>query len=185
MRDRRPGSAGEDDSRRQQSKRYTENPGCDDSTRVSEASKHGEAPFLKGPPGLKTLAALAMQPPKWYGSAVGKSSIAKQLRAGAGSSAALELGRRVRERRLAIGMTQSELAAPLSKGFVSAVERGRALPSLGALWLFATRLGIGVGNLVDGVNGVGTPEYTAVHDDRTIHAEPGNGHRPTTASRRR
>ena len=185
MRDRRPGSAGEDDSRRQQSERGTKDPGCDDPTRVPEASKHGEAPFLKGPPGLKTLAALAMQPPKWYGSSMGKSSIAKQLRAGAGSTAAQELGRRVRERRLAIGMTQSELAAPLSRAFVSAVEHGHALPSLGALWLFATRLGIGVGNLVDGVNGVGTLQYTAVHDDRTIHAEPGNGHRPTTASRRR
>jgi DNA-binding XRE family transcriptional regulator len=140
---------------------------------------------MKGPPGLKTLAALAMQPPKWYGSAMGKSSIAKQLRAGAGSTAALELGRRVRERRLAVGMTQSELAAPLSRAFVSAVEKGHALPSLGALWLFAARLGIGVGNLVDGVNGVATPEYTASHDDRTIHAEPGSSHRPTTASHRR
>ena len=71
-------------------------------------------------------------------------------------------GGRVRERRLAIGMTQSELAAPLSRGFVSAVEQGQALPSLGSLWLFAARLGIGVGNLVDGVNGVGTALYTRV-----------------------
>jgi hypothetical protein len=59
-------------------------------------------------------------------------------------------------------MTQSELAIPLSKGFVSAVEHGQALPSLGALWLFAARLGTGVGDLVDGVNGVATAEYTPV-----------------------
>ena len=185
VRDGRPASTGEGDGRRQQSKRYPEDPGCDDRTRIPEASKHEKAPFLKGPPGLKTLAALAMQPRRWYGSVMGKSSIAKHLQAGAGSAAALELGRRVRERRLAIGMTQAELAAPLSRAFVSAVEKGHALPSLGALWLFAGRLGIGVGNLVDGVNGVATPEYTAFHDDRTIHAEPGNRRRPTTASHRR
>ena len=110
---------------------------------------------------------------------MGKSSIAKQLRAGAGSVAALELGRRVRERRLEIGMTQSELATPLSRGFVSAVEQGQALPSLWSLWLFAARLGVGVGNLVDGVdasdgipglidvNGADTTEYTPAHDQRT------------------
>ena len=185
MRDRRPASTGEGDSRRQQSKRYPEDPGCDDRTRIPEASKHEKAPFLKGPPGLKTLAALAMQPPKWYGSAMGKSSIAKQLRAGAGSTAALELGRRVRERRLAIGITQSELAAPLSRAFVSAVEKGQALPSLGALWLFAARLGISVGNLVDGVNGVATLQYTAPHDRGTIDTERDNGHRATAPSHRR
>jgi transcriptional regulator with XRE-family HTH domain len=91
---------------------------------------------------------------------VGKSSIAKHLVLGAGSSAAREVGRRVRERRLAVGLTQTELAIPLSKGFVSAVENGQALPSLGSLWLFAARLGTGVGELVDGVNGIETPEYT-------------------------
>ena len=81
-----------------------------------------------------------------------------------GSPAALEVGRRVRAKRQAIGMTQEELARPLSKAFVSAVENGLALPSLGTLWLFAGRLGTRVGDLVDGVNGVVTPRYTAGHD---------------------
>jgi len=63
-----------------------------------------------------------------------------------------------------MGMTQDELAWPLSKAFVSAVENGLALPSLGTLWLFAARLGTRVGDLVDGVNGVVTPRYTAGHD---------------------
>jgi transcriptional regulator with XRE-family HTH domain len=116
---------------------------------------------------------------------MGKSSIAKQLQAGAGSTAAVELGRRVRERRLAIGMTQSELAAPLSRGFVSAVEQGQALPSLGSLWLFAGRLGIGVGNLVDGVNGVGTPEYTPSDGHGTPHSRSDNGNRSATSPHRR
>ena len=98
---------------------------------------------------------------------MGKSSIAKQLRVGAESAAAMEVGRRVRERRLAIGLTQAQLAEPLSKAFVSAVEKGHSLPSLGALWLFSGRLGTGVGALVDGVNGVDTVEYTPLHDDET------------------
>jgi transcriptional regulator with XRE-family HTH domain len=84
-----------------------------------------------------------------------------------------------------MGMTQSELAAPLSRAFVSAVEKGRSLPSLGALWLFAARLGTGVGDLVDGVNGVGTSEYTVFHDHRTSDARDGSGHRSATPSRRR
>jgi transcriptional regulator with XRE-family HTH domain len=97
---------------------------------------------------------------------MGKSSIAKQLRAGAGSSAAVEIGRRLRERRIAAGLTQAELAAPLSRGFVSAVEKGRALPSLGALWLFAARLGTRVGSIVDEVNGIDTVAYTPLHGTR-------------------
>ena len=185
MRDRCPGSVGQHDCRRQQGKRGAQDPRRDHSKRNSETSEHEKAPFLKGPPGVKTVAALAMQPPKWYGSAMGKSSIAKQLCAGAGSSAALELGRRVRERRLAIGITQSELAAPLSRGFVSAVEKGRALPSLGALWLFAARLGTGVGNLVDDVNGVGTSQYTPTDDHRTSRTSNSGRHHSATSSRPR
>ena len=124
------------------------------------------------PSGRKTPAALpcnrrdATVPP------MGKSSITKHFHTGAGSSAAREVGRRVRERRLAIGLTQTELAVPLSKGFVSAVENGQSLPSLGTLWLFASRLGTGVGELVDGVNGLETPEYTPV--DGGPRAGPGS-----------
>jgi transcriptional regulator with XRE-family HTH domain len=116
---------------------------------------------------------------------MGKSSIAKQLHAGAGSNAAIEVGRRVRERRLAIGMTQTQLADPLSRGFVSAVENGQALPSLGALWLFAARLETGVGNLVDGVNGVGTPGYTAPDGKSTSGERFGGGHQDPAPSDRR
>jgi transcriptional regulator with XRE-family HTH domain len=82
-------------------------------------------------------------------------------------------------------MTQSELATPLSRGFVSAVEKGHALPSLGTLWLFAARLGIGVGNLVDGVNGIGTLQYTPSDDHDTSRARNGSGHRSATPSHRR
>jgi transcriptional regulator with XRE-family HTH domain len=106
----------------------------------------------------------------------------------------MELGRRVRERRRAVGLTQSELATPLSRGFISAVENGQALPSLGALWLFAARLGIGVGDLVDGVDGAGglsgvkglaTMEYTAPHEHIAFDTRLGSRHRTTAKPHRR
>ncbi len=59
------------------------------------------------------------------------------------------MGRRIRARRRSLGLTQAELAAPLSKSYVSAVEHGRVLPSLRTLRLIASRLGVGVGELVD------------------------------------
>ena len=105
-----------------------------------------------------------------------KSSIARQLHIGAGSDAAREIGRRVRERRLAAGLTQAELADPLSRGFVSAVEKGLTLPSLGALWLFASRLGIEVGSLVDHVNSVGTIRYNSAHGDQFDSSASANRH---------
>lgn len=37
-------------------------------------------------------------------------------------------------------MTQGELGAPLSRGYVSSVEAGRTVPSLPALQLMVTRL---------------------------------------------
>ena len=67
-------------------------------------------------------------------------------------SAALEIGRRIRRQRLAAGLTQAQLGEPYGKSFVSAVENGHSLPSLKVLWLFASRLGVDVGDLVDGVN---------------------------------
>jgi DNA-binding XRE family transcriptional regulator len=146
----------------------------------------GRTPFSRwGPSGLKTAVALPAAEDDATVSSVGKSSIAKQLHVGAGSAAAWEVGRRVRARRLAIGMTQSELAAPLSRGFVSAVEKGQALPSLGSLWLFAARLGTAVGDLVDGVNGVETPEYTRGNGSTTTPAQlSGRDRNPSSSGRR-
>ena len=84
---------------------------------------------------------------------------------------AVELGRRIRERRRELGLTQSELAAPFTKSYLSAVERGRTLPSLRALWLIASRLGTGVGDLAGDVNILATPQYNRPH-----------GRRPTAGS---
>ena len=41
---------------------------------------------------------------------------------------------------------------PLSKGFVSAVEHGRAVPSIPALRLMTDRLGVSLGEFFRGVD---------------------------------
>lgn len=59
------------------------------------------------------------------------------------------LGQRVRELRTARGLTQAELAgSDFTKGFVSLVESGRTRMSLRAVAIFASKLGVGVGDLV-------------------------------------
>ena len=92
---------------------------------------------------------------------MGKSSISKPHRR---PELATELGRAIRARRLAVGLSQARLGAPLSRSFVSQVERGRVLPSLPALVLFAERLGLAPGELLDSVN------YRA---DRAVHCRAG------------
>src|SRR3989442_7414771 len=52
------------------------------------------------------------------------------------------VGERLREARLARGLTQEQLARGLAtKGFISQVERNRAMPSLPKLRVIAERLG--------------------------------------------
>lgn len=90
-----------------------------------------------------------------------KSSISKLPDRGPNSWFARSLGSAIRERRHALGLTQSELGHPMTKGFVSEVERGRSLPSLMALTFLADRLGVPVSALIEavkpGLPGVYTP----------------------------
>lgn len=59
------------------------------------------------------------------------------------------MGQRVRALRTARNMTQAQLAgSDFTKGFVSLVESGRTRMSIRAAAIFASRLGIGVGDLV-------------------------------------
>src|SRR5215211_9447068 len=59
------------------------------------------------------------------------------------------LGERLRAARLARGMSQEMLAQPeFTKSYVSAVERGKARPSLKALELMSRRLGIPMSELL-------------------------------------
>ena len=68
------------------------------------------------------------------------------------------MGQRVRELRIARSLTQAELAgSDFTKGFVSLVEGGRTRMSLRAAAIFASRLGVGVGDLVaSGAGGGGS-----------------------------
>jgi len=62
---------------------------------------------------------------------------------------AATLGSRIRELRIGAGLTQAELGSPMTRSFVSAIEHGRALPSLPALLLISARLAVPVGELLD------------------------------------
>jgi len=114
---------------------------------------------------------------------MGKSSIAKQFGWGPRSATAIELGRRVRESRWRRGLTQGELGHPLSRGYVSALESGWTLPSLGTLLLLSERLGVTVGELLDGVNSSATRVYTPVHEPQTTNQ--GRGRRKRTRAQDR
>src|SRR5262245_22237427 len=64
-------------------------------------------------------------------------------------SALAELGARLRAARHERGMSQEALAQPeFTKSYVSAVERGKARPSLKALDLMSRRLGIPMSELL-------------------------------------
>jgi transcriptional regulator with XRE-family HTH domain len=101
------------------------------------------------------------------------SRIYQQHAQSAGYAAAL--GARIRALRLRAGMTQSELGAPLTRSFVSAVEHGRTLPSLPALLLMSSRLKVPPGELLGQPEWTWTPTYTRVHE---------TAHDPTPRDRR-
>lgn len=87
-----------------------------------------------------------------------------QLTPGHGEPRAITLGSRIRELRVRAGLTQAELGSPMTRSFVSAVENGRALPSLPALLLIALRLDVPVGQLLEQLEWTWAETYTDVHD---------------------
>lgn len=86
---------------------------------------------------------------------------------------ARELGRRVRAARITRGMTQAQAGYPLSRAFVSLVERGETLPSLASILWLAGRLGIEVEDLLHGLRALGSQPRTV---DDVTHSGP-NGRR--------
>jgi len=73
------------------------------------------------------------------------------------------LGSRIRELRIRAGLTQAELGLPMTRSFISAIEHGRALPSLPALLLISGRLGVPVGELLEQLEWTWPDTYTEVH----------------------
>src|SRR5712672_332415 len=66
------------------------------------------------------------------------------------------LGERLRQLRVAAGLTQSELAGDrFSKEYISQIERGKTRPTRETIEWLAARLGVDAGFLA---NGVGTDE---------------------------
>jgi tetratricopeptide (TPR) repeat protein len=64
----------------------------------------------------------------------------------------LRLGERLRQLRVAAGLTQSELAGDrFSKEYVSQIERGKTRPTQGTIEWLADRLGVDAGFLANGV----------------------------------
>src|SRR3954447_341129 len=100
-----------------------------------------------------------------------ESSISKLSDLRPNSTFALALGRAIRDRRRARGLTQTQLGHPFTKGFVSEVERGRSLPSLRALTFLADRLDVPVSELLGEVKerlpGVYTPRDENEHSSST------------------
>jgi transcriptional regulator with XRE-family HTH domain len=67
--------------------------------------------------------------------------------------AAVRLGERLRQLRVAAGLTQSELAGDrFSKEYVSQIERGKTRPTAETVEWLARRLGVDVGFLANGVS---------------------------------
>src|SRR5438105_15053166 len=69
-----------------------------------------------------------------------------------GAQAGLRLGERLRQLRVAGGMTQTELAGDrFSKEYVSQIERGKTRPTRETIEWLAGRLGVDAGFLTSGV----------------------------------
>src|SRR5213083_529583 len=69
------------------------------------------------------------------------------------AQAGLRLGERLRQLRVAAGMTQTELAGErFSKEYVSQIERGKTKPTTETIQWLADRLGVDAGYLANGVS---------------------------------
>jgi len=87
---------------------------------------------------------------------VALSTISKHRGGGVlGREARVALGGEIRRLRTARGLTQQQLGSPLTRAYVCSIERGRALPSLASLVLFAQRLDVAPSDLLATLEGHG------------------------------
>ncbi|HUG47657.1 MAG TPA: helix-turn-helix transcriptional regulator [Candidatus Limnocylindria bacterium] len=83
----------------------------------------------------------------------------------------MSLGVTLRRLRTARGLTQRQLAGPLTASFVSAVETGRTVPSLAALCLLAARMDMSAAEVLLDVNAHCTSGYTERREDGQAAAD--------------
>jgi transcriptional regulator with XRE-family HTH domain len=103
-----------------------------------------------------------------------QSTITKHSRVGRGSELGRAIGAELRRRRHAAQLTQSDLGEPFSRSFISAVERGHTVPSVGALAILTDRLGISLDEFFVGVKRDTTIAYNPPDGD---HDDPSPRHR--------
>jgi transcriptional regulator with XRE-family HTH domain len=96
---------------------------------------------------------------------MGKASITNLLPDGRDRALRRRLGNEIRRRRLAAHLSQDEVSAPMTRGYVSQVERGRAMPSLPALIVIAEHLGTSADVVLKAVNQTLSEEYPVAHED--------------------
>ena len=80
------------------------------------------------------------------------STIAKHRTGGRDSAFAKALGHEIRQRREAMGLTQTSAAGPLTRAFVSSVESGRLTPSLSSLLIIARQLNTSAATILEAVD---------------------------------
>lgn len=97
---------------------------------------------------------------------MGKASITNLLPDGRAGELSASLGSELRRRRLAARLSQEEMSAPMTRSYVSQVERGLTLPSLPALIVMAERLGTSADEVLREVNRTLNSEYAARHENR-------------------
>src|SRR5881397_2382063 len=84
---------------------------------------------------------------------VSDSTAIRQQQQASAAQAGLRLGERLRQLRVAAGMTQTELAGDrFSKEYVSQIERGKTRPTRETIDWLAVRLGVDAGFLANGVS---------------------------------
>jgi transcriptional regulator with XRE-family HTH domain len=96
---------------------------------------------------------------------LGKASITNLLPEGRDQTIRRRLGNEIRRRRLAAHMSQEDVSAPLTRGYVSQVERGQTMPSLPALIVIAEHLGTSADVVLRAVNPALSEEYAVGHED--------------------
>ena len=84
---------------------------------------------------------------------VSDSTVTRQQERASAAQASLRLGERLRQLRIAAGMTQTDLAGDrFSKEYVSQIERGKTRPTRETIDWIAERLGVDAGFLANGVS---------------------------------